>query len=67
MDNIKIGVVILAWNHKKDTLECLDSMLRSVEISPIIVVVDNGSTDGTFETIEMLNEKRVKVVRSEKI
>ncbi|GIV65414.1 MAG: glycosyl hydrolase [Bellilinea sp.] len=66
MDNIKVGVVILAWNHKKDTLECLDSMLRSVEISPIIIVVDNGSTDGTLETIEMLNEKRVKVLRSEK-
>ncbi len=45
----KIGIVILNWNGKEDTLACLKSM-REFPISNFqfpIFVVDNGSTDGS--------------------
>jgi GT2 family glycosyltransferase len=47
----KVTIIILNWNGKKDTLECLDS-LRFIEYQNFeIVVVDNGSTDGSVEAI----------------
>jgi GT2 family glycosyltransferase len=67
MANIDVGVVILAWNHLNDTLECLESLRKSEKVNPFLVVVDNGSTDGTFETIYSLyKENKVKVIRSER-
>lgn len=52
------GVVILNWNNAPDTIECLDALL-SVEDGPSqIVVVDNGSEDGSAELIEAWRAKR---------
>jgi GT2 family glycosyltransferase len=48
----KVGIVILNWNNAPDTLECLDSVFR-IDYSPFyITVVDNGSTDGSAESIQ---------------
>ncbi|MDD9948909.1 MAG: glycosyltransferase family 2 protein [candidate division Zixibacteria bacterium] len=47
-----VTIVILNWNREADTLECLDSLARMDYPSFAIVVVDNGSTDGSPEAIE---------------
>jgi hypothetical protein len=44
------GIIILNWNGKADTLKCL----ASIPAGPEIVVVDNGSTDGSARAIEEL-------------
>lgn len=47
----KIFIILVNWNGKKDTLECLASLAR-VKSPPFqTVVVDNGSWDGSVETI----------------
>ncbi|OGN52716.1 MAG: hypothetical protein A2Z85_01495 [Chlamydiae bacterium GWA2_50_15] len=47
-----IFIIILNWNGKDDTLACLAS-LQSVFYAPFrIVVVDNGSSDGSIDAIE---------------
>lgn len=47
----KTVVVILAYDHVKDTLECIDS-LTSVSFPPFeMVLVDNGSKDGTSRLV----------------
>jgi len=44
-----VVIVLVNWNGKVDTLECLDS-LHSLEYPNYqVVVVDNASTDGTVE------------------
>ena len=44
-------VIIVNWNGREVTLDCLDSF-RKVSYSPLkIVVVDNGSTDGSVQAI----------------
>ncbi|MDE2825373.1 MAG: glycosyltransferase family 2 protein [Gemmatimonadota bacterium] len=47
-----VTIVILNWNREADTLECLDSLARMTYPAFSIVVVDNGSTDGSPEAIE---------------
>jgi len=52
MTTPKVSVIILNWNGKDDTLECLKS-LESVAYSNLeVIVVDNGgSTDGSQEAV----------------
>jgi GT2 family glycosyltransferase len=56
-----VYVVILNWNLKQDTAECVESVLQSRYESCRVVVVDNGSSDGSpehlarrFASIELL-------------
>jgi len=47
----KIIIILLNWNGKKDTLECLDSLAK-VDYSHFQpLVVDNGSTDDSVAAI----------------
>lgn len=47
----KTAVVIPNWNGKKDLPVCLDSLLCQT-LKPTIIVVENGSVDGSAEFIE---------------
>lgn len=46
----KVAVVIPNWNGKDDLPACLDSLLAQ-SLSPHIIVVENGSTDGSGEMV----------------
>jgi GT2 family glycosyltransferase len=45
----KVVIIILNWNGKADTIECLESMKRITYSNYKILLVDNGSTDGSVE------------------
>lgn len=47
----KVSIVILNWNGLSDTLECLESVSRIDYPNYEVIVVDNGSTDGSPEAI----------------
>lgn len=46
-----VCVVLLTWNGKSDTVECLESLSRQTYSRLRVLVVDNGSTDGTAEAV----------------
>ena len=46
-----VAIIVLNWNRCEDTLECLGSLQRLQYPSYQIIVVDNGSTDGSAERI----------------
>ncbi len=46
-----VVLLILTWNGKEDTLECLESLSRLSYPSFHVLVVDNASTDGTVEAV----------------
>lgn len=47
----RVSVIILNWNGLQDTLECLESV-RELDYPEIrVVLVDNGSTDGSAAVI----------------
>lgn len=48
----KIYIIILNWNGRKDTIECIESAGKLNYPDYEIVVVDNGSTDGSQEFLK---------------
>lgn len=46
-----VHVVVLNWNGKADTLECLASLQKDAYANKRIIVVDNGSTDDSAAQI----------------
>lgn len=50
----KIGMVVLNYKNYKDTIACVNSILRQKSIECEVVIVDNGSNN---ESVDILNEK----------
>lgn len=46
-----VGIVILNWNDGPRTVACAESVLRSTYGRFFVVLVDNGSTDGSRDVI----------------
>ncbi|MBU1920653.1 glycosyltransferase family 2 protein [bacterium] len=49
--NPSVYLLILTWNSKKHILECLESVQRLDYDNLHVVVIDNGSSDGTAEAV----------------
>lgn len=57
---MKLSFIVLTWNSVDHINNCINSIFNHVdedELSYEIIVVDNGSTDGTVEVLEKLSEK----------
>ncbi len=59
-----VYIVVLSWNGKEDTLECLKSLKEVTYPNHRVLVVDNASTDGTpdalrsaFPSVELIVNK----------
>jgi hypothetical protein len=49
-----VYIIVLTWNGKDDTIECLNSLQRLSYPNAHILLVDNASTDGTVQTVRSL-------------
>ncbi len=65
MDHKTVFIIVLAWNHLEDTIETLESFLKSDYPNQKIIVVDNASTDDTVGTIKR-RYPDIDVIASEK-
>ncbi len=48
----KVIIIILNWNGWKDTIQCLESLMRSSYADYRVVVCDNDSTDDSLKKIK---------------
>ncbi len=63
----KVSIVMLTWNGLEYTRTCLSSLFdHTAEDSYELIVVDNGSRDGTVEYLNSVAEMRgnVKIIRN---
>ncbi len=64
MNNLEISVIVISYNGIEFIADCLSSIANSLKGGSYeLLVVDNGSTDGTVETIEK-SHKYVKLVKN---
>ena len=47
-----VSIIILNWNGKEDTIECLNSLVHVDYPNYNIILVDNASTDGLIEIVQ---------------
>src|SRR5262249_17842741 len=63
------SILLLCCNPEGYTRQCLDSVLRHTRAPYELILVDNGSTDGTAQYLEQLRQapgpQRVVVLRNE--
>lgn len=67
MDNIYISIIVPAYNIENYIGRCLESLIWQTYKFLEIIVVDDGSTDGTGNVIEKyaLKDKRIQVIHKE--
>ncbi|PMP88652.1 MAG: glycosyltransferase family 2 protein, partial [Caldisphaera sp.] len=53
MDHPKVYVIIVNYNNWPDTIECLESVLRSDYQNYQVIVVDNSSPNNSMDYIKL--------------
>jgi len=61
----RVFIIILNWNGWKDTIECLESVFKNSYPNYTVVVVDNGSSDGSMEKIKAWADGKEEVLTTE--
>ncbi|MDA8171755.1 MAG: glycosyltransferase family 2 protein [Nitrospiraceae bacterium] len=60
----KVYILILNWNNAKETIECLDAVFKTDYPDYQVVLLDNGSTDGSEEKIrQWVSGKGFQIIR----
>lgn len=62
---MKLSVIIPVYNEKKTILKILEKVLK-VPVEKEVIIVDDGSNDGTTEILKEIKDERVKVIFKEK-
>jgi len=64
---MEVSIIIINWNTKELVLSCVESVYKSIsKLSFEVIVVDNGSQDGSVEALKKLRFKNLKIISNEK-
>ncbi len=58
------SIIVLNWNGKNVIFDCLDSLLAQPYAQKEIILVDNGSRDGSLEMIREKYSGRIKIIEN---
>ena len=64
--NPRVAIIILNYNGKIDTLECLESIFRISYSNFRVILVDNNSQDGTVEAVRKKFGRRLKIIQNDR-
>jgi len=62
----KVSIVFVTWNGKKHTFDLIESLKKITYRNYDIIVVDNGSNDGTQEEFKKKYDKIATLIENEK-
>lgn len=60
-----ISIIIPVYNSRKYIKKCINSVINQSYSNFEIIVVDDGSTDGSLDIIYSFNDSRIKVIKQE--
>lgn len=60
----RVAIIVVNWNRRDDTLDCLQSLSEISYPHYRIILVDNGSTDGSADAVRS-SFPNVKVIQAE--
>ena len=63
----KVMIVVVTYNRKKMLKECIEACLNQTYKDFTLLIVDNNSTDGTYEeVVKKYENKQVKYINTNK-
>ncbi len=65
MKNLKVSVIIPAYNVSNYIGECIDSILSQSYSNLEVIIVDDGSTDNTAEICKAFKDSRIRYFKKE--
>ncbi|MEO0293473.1 MAG: glycosyltransferase family 2 protein [candidate division WOR-3 bacterium] len=63
---MKASVIVVTFNRAPILVHCIDKLLNQSVDDYEVIVVDDGSTDGTEDLIKKIDDKRVLYLKNEK-
>lgn len=64
--NLKITVLMSVFNGEKHLREAVDSILNQTFKDFEFLIINDGSTDGTFEILKTYSDSRIKIIENKK-
>jgi glycosyltransferase involved in cell wall biosynthesis len=64
--NIDISVILPIYNCKNYISECIDSVLNQTYKNFELIIIDDCSTDGTYELVSSIKTPKIKLFKKEK-
>ena len=58
-----ISIITPVWNGMPYIIECIESVLNQEFTDWELIIGDNGSTDGTIDYLNTLNDERIKIFK----
>ena len=58
-----VSIVLATYNERENILDTISSIFHNVKDSVEVIVVDDDSSDMTWQLVEELNDPRVKLIR----
>jgi len=59
-----LAIIIVNWNLKEDTQECIASLIKAKASLSQIIIVDNGSTDGSINTLRNYYQDAIHLIEA---
>jgi dolichol-phosphate mannosyltransferase len=59
----KVSIILATLNERENILELISGIFSALPDGTEIIVVDDDSTDGTWQEVEKLNDDRIKLIR----
>ena len=57
-----LSIIVVNWNLLDDTIECIDSLLKAGASLNQIIIVDNGSTDGSITGLRDYYQAQIFII-----
>ena len=64
MDEKSVNIIVLNWNQREFSLKCISSLKKTTYKNKHIIFVDNGSNDGSSESVKALHPN-VEIIQLE--
>ena len=67
MNSVILSICIPTYNRKERVKKLILDILKNNSLEYEIIVLDNASTDGTYEELKKINSHKLKVFKNENL
>ena len=63
IDNIKVSIIVPCFNREKHIANTIQSLLNQTANDYEIIIIDDGSTDKTYNILKKINSSKIRLYR----